>query len=548
MSVFAGICVSLPIVTPLWGGSIWRQMDDGDFYIDEAIGRHGSGASSNAPAERDRGSLGLWDFQDPETDDEAERRDMMAKMFNEPPDTPVPILELLTMIARSFWEESGGKAFYEQARRMENYEDDAPIVPFSGIFPTYSGMTTGQLRSYFTVRTTLRHGQFPDVSPGYIMVYACETIMNIGVKTPEEGYEVLKELQDNYPFLRDHKGDFPGWMRDYVVYHNLKSHFREMFPRENEEDELRQVVANYQEADDRSLFDVVCGMSRYGIRRGAAFRREPDVVREAVVAVVRSVVPKIESFTRRDIATLCFGVRSSVPCDMFVRLPYYDSHPVKTARVEVSPGYIYECDWGLWTKTQYIGFVNAGIMWGRILRETDLRLREMLGIGHRLPPVAERGFYEQAADEAVEAWARQRVELQRRREAESRRVRIDFGKLGQIRDDAEAVRDRLLEGTDTEAPAEPAVAPAAAEKPATEPAAQQAAEPREVSFLRLLLEGGDWRQYLRGIHVPEGVMVENINNRAMETIGDIVIEDSGDGLRLIEDYRADVEKLVKGRF
>lgn len=40
-------------------------------------------------------------------------------------------------------------------------------------------------------------------------------------------------------------------------------------------------------------------------------------------------------------------------------------------------------------------------------------------------------------------------------------------------------------------------------------------------------------------------MVEKINDMAMDNIGDIVLEDDGMGLKLIEDYRADVEQWLK---
>lgn len=39
-------------------------------------------------------------------------------------------------------------------------------------------------------------------------------------------------------------------------------------------------------------------------------------------------------------------------------------------------------------------------------------------------------------------------------------------------------------------------------------------------------------------------MVENINNEMMDAIGDIVLEDNGDGLHLIEDYRKEVEEML----
>ena len=99
------------------------------------------------------------------------------------------------------------------------------------------------------------------------------------------------------------------------------------------------------------------------------------------------------------------------------------------------------------------------------------------------------------------------------------------------------MQDKLLDGIELEDD----VLNATIEEQQPKP---QSDESKEKTFLRLFLSGGDWQQYLRDIHTPEGVMVENINNMAMDTIGDIVLEDNGDGLELIEDYRQDIEEYI----
>ena len=37
-----------------------------------------------------------------------------------------------------------------------------------------------------------------------------------------------------------------------------------------------------------------------------------------------------------------------------------------------------------------------------------------------------------------------------------------------------------------------------------------------------------------------------INNEMVDKIGDIVIEDNGDGIQLIDDYREDIERIILG--
>ena len=165
-------------------------------------------------------------------------------------------------------------------------------------------------------------------------------------------------------------------------------------------------------------------------------------------------------------------------------------------------------------------------------------------------------------------------------EADRRRVSINYGMLGRIRNDADVIKDKLLDGVPTEddiasielmpsielapslepmPPIEPTSSmesmPAVSIEPvppvvSTPPAETSPSQPshdeesRERAFLKLMLTGGDWRQYLRSIHVPEGVMVENINNEMVDKIGDIVIEDNGDGIQLIDDYREDIERII----
>ena len=63
----------------------------------------------------------------------------------------------------------------------------------------------------------------------------------------------------------------------------------------------------------------------------------------------------------------------------------------------------------------------------------------------------------------------------------------------------------------------------------------------ETHFLQLLMNGADWSAYLRSIHVPAGVMTENINGKMMDELGDIVLDDDGSGPAIIDDYLDDVK-------
>ena len=68
------------------------------------------------------------------------------------------------------WSES--RLFYEQARFMEDFEDDRPYEGSVDIyFPTYQRLSEDQLRGYFTWRTRLRKGNYEPVCVSFAYIY-----------------------------------------------------------------------------------------------------------------------------------------------------------------------------------------------------------------------------------------------------------------------------------------------------------------------------------------------------------------------------------------
>lgn len=115
------------------------------------------------------------------------------------------------------------KNFFIQGRFMADYEDHYDkFFAFKRFFPSYHDMSVGQLRSYFTWRTKWRRGDYHRTSTSYAYVYVYELLNNIGVNSPEEGYQRLVEFEQNYiekfdsgmqPYLAD-------WLKDYVLYYD----------------------------------------------------------------------------------------------------------------------------------------------------------------------------------------------------------------------------------------------------------------------------------------------------------------------------------------
>ena len=67
----------------------------------------------------------------------------------------------------------------------------------------------------------------------------------------------------------------------------------------------------------------------------------------------------------------------------------------------------------------------------------------------------------------------------------------------------------------------------------------------EAAFLRLLLDGGNSDAFFREHKVFPSVFVDTVNEKAFDEIGDSIVEETGGGWQLVEDYEEEVRKLLR---
>ena len=171
--------------------------------------------------------------------------------------------------------------------------------------------------------------------------------------------------------------------------------------------------------------------------------------------------------------------------------------------------------------------------------------------------------------------------MRARLEAERRRISIDFSKLSGIRAEAALSCEALLVDEEREAGVEDRADAASESHPSeemadettarTEATADDAAvddriaadvsedshaatdaaaspfSPAEMAYLRLLLEGSsadERRAALQAAGISEAMMIDAVNEKALDELGDIVVEEGADGPELLEDYIEDVRGIV----
>jgi hypothetical protein len=115
------------------------------------------------------------------------------------------------------------------------HEEEATFTPFSKGFPTYSDMDRGQLKWFLYWRDQARLGIYLPGDTGYFLLHAYELINQVGVEEPMEGFQSLRQLWLAYriafPSLDELLVD---WLADYLLVYGCPMDpllvYREAFP------------------------------------------------------------------------------------------------------------------------------------------------------------------------------------------------------------------------------------------------------------------------------------------------------------------------------
>jgi hypothetical protein len=253
---------------------------------------------------------------------------------------------------------------------------------------------------------------------------------------------------------------------------------------------------------------------------------------------------------------------------MFSAAVFHEPEPHPDCTVRVNDIVTYTCKDGRWIKHCAIDARGRNSELGLALHAVDFELRRQLDYAY---PLKERECPKYLQKIVSDAVARRLAE---REEAKRRRITIDRSKLTGIRAAAALTQESLL--TDDErsevelTPVEPVatvpVTPAQtqAQEPdtqssqaaATTPTASAASAPGgptasdgpftplELRFLAGLLDGVPVSQLLAPTDPFASVVVDSINEKFFDLIGDAAIEFDGDEPCIIEDYMEDVREAL----
>ncbi|MCR4646062.1 MAG: TerB N-terminal domain-containing protein [Oscillospiraceae bacterium] len=456
--------------------------------------------------------------------------------------TPEKIIEMRRL---AYTSEAIGKSrewlFLQQARFMAEYEDDdAQPVHFDRYYPTYADMTNAELRAYFTWRTSVRKGDFPDVCLSFLYVYLYELIAGVGCEDAEDGFRKFCAVKEHYQFLSVFpkiRLNLETWMRDYVLFYGLDPALLRGSQEERYEEAV-VILMHDAEQPDETLFGALQTLSSYKTERSVILKKHRDAYCKAACMTFRMMAENYRLHGNVSYCEEIFGRMTEVQFSVFRNAVFYHERRPDDRHIAVNEIHHYHVRHGVWFCKRYFGRLHQNIHIGALLRAVDFAMRTRTGLKPLTPPKMTKLLSDtvQKALDAVEA---------EQRELERPVINIDLSRLSDIRAAADVTREKLLVEEEERLKPEPVAPQPEPVQDVPEPTSDLPLAPEEYRFLQALLYGGDWRQAAKDAGKLPSVLTEAVNEKLFDRFGDTVIDDACDVPELIEDYTDELKGMIQ---
>ena len=471
------------------------------------------------------------------------------------------------------------RLFFLQGMVLADAEDNCPYRgSFEQYYPTYQGMSDRQLRGYVTWRTQVRRGSVEPAPVPYAFVYVYELLNGIGVGSCEEGFSALRGFWGawrSFDAMLDRY--MRRWLCDYAVYHGLEVALvadDELLGGDIAADRALLVLADPSDRDEGERFAALAELAGYRVLGSRFYKNHPDDLMHVALAVLARLEAYYRKNRKHGLYETLFGCRATLPCELFASAVFYE--PVRHSDVVYNLGPLrrYTCTRGVWTCERCSGGRGAGAKLGNVVKAVDARMRARYGFAAPLKDPPTPKYLAAIIEREIDAW------ISWKAAHAPRRIEIDRAKLGGIRRAAAETCEELLvdeergevgarggEGapaaqgavaglagamaSETPAPEAPAAAAPAAPPPGLaaatagdapasgSPAPFGLTEP-ELALLRCLVDGLPCGDAPAGCGTTVDMLVDGINEKLFDLLGDTALEFSGGVPSVVDDYLEDV--------
>ncbi|WP_440119209.1 TerB N-terminal domain-containing protein [Paenibacillus sp. QZ-Y1] len=372
-------------------------------------------------------------------DDSRQLEFMEIDLREEPETAAIPVPDRSTIpLSELNARQSGGsilsseKRFVEEARRLAEVDgDQVPWVPFMSYWPTYGVMNEAQRKWYLYWRTEVRQGRYLDTDLSYLFVHIYELINGIGWHDPQQGYDQLKQLWMNYrerlPQLNIYMQE---WIMDYGLVHQLETSFSEVMDLSNGYLSAEMLDMELQRLLRNNVSEVSLTLLQryydYDVTLSKFYR---DGGKDVLAQYIPRVMALVDSYLLR---TRQAGL-----------MEHFELNDERTMERTLFRKAVY--DDSIYGRTILLTYVPIGEhadfvqMVTRIFRCTENKLRELLGFRGRL-----RGkTLEPELANLIERYLDKAFATEQAEAVEQPMILIDTEKLASLQQESEYVRKAL---------------------------------------------------------------------------------------------------------
>ncbi|MCL2409899.1 MAG: TerB N-terminal domain-containing protein [Oscillospiraceae bacterium] len=446
--------------------------------------------------------------------------------------------------------------FYKQAKFMEDFSDDFDgHAAFSMYFPYYQHMGYDQLRTYFTWRTKIRSGEMLPASLSYAFLYIYELLSGIGVDNPEDGLDKLMAVwsacRESEPTLDDY---IPRWLKDYHIYYNLPHSFTDFVSEYNLQSHYADLfLFDFDAENCLTRFNDISG---YDVTKSKFYSDgNESLLRDCFYSVLLNIREFAASRNFQFEDLFIFRVWSGVHWHPFRRALFYPWLQQPDRRVEISATEIYYCNGNSWTADIPVHHSGRREFVGYLIKKTESCLRQ--AVKYKFNITASLSNENQAALKLKELGSTltdfaQLIEqsvAQFHAEMTRTVVTVDHSNLARIREEALGTQDKLIVTEEDSATAAPPQNAMPLPSQSVEPdllsdgwsSLKSALSATERNALAIILQGTDIKAFADENGVMLEVLADGINEKAVDCIGDNILDDS----IIYDEYLEKVTEMVE---
>lgn len=446
--------------------------------------------------------------------------------------------------------------FYERfLDDMRRYRDRAgvkcPPVPFFSYTPQYSQMNRAQLSYYFWWRENVRKGEYISADYSYVLLYLYELINLAEESDKQKTLDMMCNIWLHYgnehPFVSKYLGE---WVCDFCLIHRLpvpSERLRPIYPTIMKS----CLVKEFYVTGGRGGVGKVCSDTLIDIASAYDYRKSRYATEDRLPTMRKHLVGALNRVLsdNEEGNPLLDGMRVRIADNSATRISYSGALCSKNIRRRI------EIDYYSFTKSYELRYLVSDI-----LKYSENRLRKIWGIKSRLNiyalPTSIKKCIDGYFDEIMPAFesAQKKEKNFESGAAEYEklydvpRAPLSLSEAARIEESSWETTKILVETFEDDSEKteniEESVSPDA-----------NTVKNVGVSFSEKLGEGLDFllavlannvaeqRRITERLSVPSEMLVDEINELAADLLGDVLIEEDGEGYTVIPDYREMVEAM-----